>query len=122
LRAAATDYDAATKHDHLERIPVRDRNEITLLPVRKIASVVADGELLIITTANNERYSINYRLKDLETRLDPEKFARLSRGTLVSIEMISRINPMAGHSWLHSQTIRSYKQAVSSQASCVMVC
>jgi two-component system LytT family response regulator len=41
LRAAATDYETATKPDYLERIPVRERNEIVLLPVRNIASVVA---------------------------------------------------------------------------------
>ena len=96
LRAAATDYETATRPDHLERIPVRERNEIVLLPVRNIASVVADGELLHITTATNERYSINYRLKELESRLDPARFARLSRGTLVNIEMISRVSPMPG--------------------------
>src|ERR1700730_1141978 len=66
LRAAAADYEAATRPAYLERIPVREHNEILLLTVRQIASVIADGELLRITTANNEHYSINYRLKDLE--------------------------------------------------------
>jgi two-component system LytT family response regulator len=104
LRAAADDYEAAVRPDYLERIPVRERNEIILLPVRNIASVVADGELLHITTANNERYSINYRLKELETRLDPTKFARLSRGTIVNIEMISRVSPMPGGTFVVSLT------------------
>lgn len=54
------------------------------------------SELLRITTANNERYSINYRLKELETRLDPAKFTRLSHGTLINIELISRVSPMPG--------------------------
>jgi two-component system LytT family response regulator len=96
LRAAVADYEAAKRPDFIQRLPVRERHEIILLPVGNIASVVADGELLHITTANNERYSINYRLKELETRLDPTKFARLSRGALVNIEMISRVSPMPG--------------------------
>jgi two-component system LytT family response regulator len=104
LRAAASDYEAATKPDYLERIPVRERNEIVLLPVRNITSVVADGELLHITTAANERYSINYRLKELESRLDPAKFARLSRGTIVNIEMISRVSPMPGGTFVVTLT------------------
>ena len=111
LRAAATDYEAATKPDYLERIPVRERNEIVLLPVRNIASVVADGELLHITTATNERYSINYRLKELESRLDPAKFARLSRGTLVNIEMISRVSPMPGGTFVVTLTNNQKLQA-----------
>ena len=111
LRAAATDYEAATKPDYLERIPVRERNEIVLLPVRNIAAVVADGELLHITTAANERYSINYRLKELESRLDPGKFARLSRGTIVNIEMISRVSPMPGGTFVVTLTNNQKLQA-----------
>jgi len=95
LHAAAADYEAA-RPTYLERMPVRERNEIILLPVRQIASVVADGELLHITTANEEHHSINYRLKDLEARLDPALFVRLARGTLVNIEMIARVSPLPG--------------------------
>jgi two-component system LytT family response regulator len=111
LRAAAADYEAATKPAYLERIPVRDRSEIILLAVRQIASVVADGELLNITTANNERYSINYRLKELETRLDPARFTRLSRGTIVNIEMIARVSPMPGGTFVVTLTNNQKLQA-----------
>ena len=111
LRSAAADYEAATKPDYLERIPVRDRSEIILLAVRQIASVVADGELLNITTANNERYSINYRLKELETRLDPARFTRLSRGTIVNIEMIARVSPMPGGTFVVTLTNNQKLQA-----------
>ena len=102
LRAAADAYETATRPSFLERIPVRHRNEIILLPVRQIASVVADGELLEITTADSERYSINYRLKELEVRLDPDLFVRLARGTLVNIEMIARVSPMPGGTFVVS--------------------
>jgi two-component system LytT family response regulator len=102
LQAAAEAYETATQPTYFERIPVRLRNEIILLPVRQIASVVADGELLEITTTDNERYSINYRLKELEARLDPDLFVRLARGTLVNIEMITRISPMPGGTFLVS--------------------
>jgi len=104
LRAAAADYEASMQPDYLERIPVRERSEIILLPVQNIASVVADGELLHITTASNEHYSINYRLKELETRLNPAKFTRLSRGAIVNIEMISRVSPMPGGTFVVTLT------------------
>jgi two-component system LytT family response regulator len=104
LRAAAADYETAVRSNYLERIPVRERNEIILLPVQNIASVVADGELLHITTATNEHYSINYRLKELETRLNPAKFTRLSRGTIVNTEMISRVSPMPGGTFVVTLT------------------
>jgi two-component system LytT family response regulator len=100
LRAAAADYEAATRPAYLERIPLRERNEIVLVAVRLIASVVADGELLCLTTANNDHYSINYRLKELEARLDPNLFVRLSRGTLANIAMIKRVSPLPGGTYV----------------------
>jgi two-component system LytT family response regulator len=111
LRAAAADYEAATGPGYLERIPVRERSEIILLPVQQIASIVADGELLHLTTGSDERYSINYRLKELEARLNPEKFTRLSRGTLVNIEMISRVSPMPGGTFVITLTNNQKLQA-----------
>lgn len=96
LKAAAAVYDETAPRAYLERIPIRQRDEIILLPVREAASIVADGELLHITTLKNERYTINFRLKDLETKLNPAKFVRLSRGALANLEMILKISPMPG--------------------------
>jgi two-component system LytT family response regulator len=80
----------------LDRIPVRQKDDIILLPVGHIASIVADGELLHLTTTRKERYVINYRLKALEHRLDPHRFIRLDRGSIVNVESISRVTPMPG--------------------------
>jgi two-component system LytT family response regulator len=102
LRAAASDYEDLRQPQILTRIPVRNREEILLLPVKEIASVVAEGELLHITTLGNDRYSINYRLKDLEARLDPSMFVRLSRGALANVEFIERVNPMPGGTYIVS--------------------
>ncbi len=80
----------------LERIPVRKRDEIILLPVEQIASIIADGELLHILTAKNEKHTISYRLKDLEARLGGEKFIRLGRGSLANVAMITKVHSMPG--------------------------
>jgi two-component system, LytTR family, response regulator len=80
----------------LERIPVRHREEVFIVPVQQIASIVADGELLNITTTRNDRHTITYRLKDLERMLDPGKFIRLGRGTLANVDQISKVAVMPG--------------------------
>ncbi len=67
-----------------------------IVPVQTIASIVADGELLHITTVRNERHTINYRLKDLEQRLDPARFIRLGRGTLVNVDLITKVAVLPG--------------------------
>jgi two-component system LytT family response regulator len=64
--------------------------------VAQIASIVADGELLYLTTLKNERHAITYRLKDLEARLDPNQFIRLGRGTLANLDAIVKLNVMPG--------------------------
>lgn len=80
----------------LERIPVKDREEILLIPVKEVASIIADGELLRIATADRRRFTINYRLKDIEPRLDERMFVRLSRSALVNIDLIAKVSPLPG--------------------------
>lgn len=96
VETAASVYRETTREPFLERIPLKHRDAIVLVPVGEIVSVVADAELLHITTEGDTTYTINFRLKDLEARLDPNRFVRLSRGTVVNLEMISHVNPMPG--------------------------
>ena len=93
---AIATYESSTRPPYLERIPVRRRDEIVILPVSQIASIVAEGELLYLSTVKNERHAITYRLKDLEARLDPARFVRLGRGTLANIDLITKVNVMPG--------------------------
>ncbi|MDQ3748592.1 MAG: response regulator [Acidobacteriota bacterium] len=96
LKAAVAAYEETSRQTLLERIPIRLREEILLVPVSDIASIVADGELLHLTNLQNKKYTINFRLKDLEARLDSKRFVRLSRSALVNLEAIARISPMPG--------------------------
>lgn len=96
LGAAIAQYSASRQSGYLERIPIRQREEIVLLPVEKLASIVAEGEILVLTTTENQRYYLTCRLKDLAARLDPAKFIRLSRGALARIDQIDRLSPMPG--------------------------
>jgi two-component system LytT family response regulator len=97
LRSAAETYAADSKVQPLSRIPIRVRDEIRLVPVEDIASVIADGELLQIHSAEgNQRYTINFRLKDLEQRLDETKFVRVSRGSLVNMDHVDSFVPLPG--------------------------
>jgi two-component system LytT family response regulator len=98
LRNASAQYESE-KVMLVDRIPVKRGEDIVLVPTAEIASVVADGELLHLTTSGNQTYTINFRLKDLEARLGPG-FVRLSRGTLVSLDSISLISPLPGGTFL----------------------
>jgi two-component system LytT family response regulator len=114
LAEAARDYEDARPLAALTRIPVRRRDDIVLLPIGQVASVVADGELLHLTTIRGERFTITYRLKDLEARLDPARFVRLERGAIVNLDAIAKVSPMPGATYLvtlvNNQEIRASRQ------------
>jgi two-component system LytT family response regulator len=110
LRNMEQSYD---KNEPLTRIPVKKREEIYLVPVAEISTIVADGELLHLTTDKNQKYTINYRLKDLELRLDEKQFVRLSRGALVSLEGIERVSPMPGGTYV--VTMKNGQEIASSR-------
>ena len=100
LIAAATAYQQAARRQYLERIPIRRRDEVAILSVRQIASAIAEGELLHLTTMSNERYTITHRLHALEAKLDPRRFVRLGRGTLANLDSITRVSPMPGGTYM----------------------
>jgi two-component system, LytTR family, response regulator len=104
VKAAVDAYEAEARLPYLERIPVRRQDDVLLLPVKQIASIVAERELLHITTARGEKHTITYRLKDLEMRLDPAKFVRLGRGAIAAIEMIAKVHLVPGGAYLVSLT------------------
>ncbi len=114
LKAAAETYEKIAPKNFLTRIPIRVKDEILLIPVGEIASIVADGELLHIANLTGKNFTINFRLKDIEARLDPEKFIRLSRGTLVNLETIAKISLMPGGTYFvrlrNGQEISSSRQ------------
>lgn len=94
--AAITAYESTTELPYLDRIPVRQREDTFLVPVSHVASVLAEGEYVHLTTVRGERHTINYPLKDLELRLDPKRFVRLGRGTLANVDLISKISAAPG--------------------------
>ncbi|MFM8566381.1 MAG: LytR/AlgR family response regulator transcription factor [Gemmatimonadota bacterium] len=92
LTAAA----AAVGPGYLRRLPVRHHDDIVLLPVERIAAIEADDEAVRVTTAANERFVVNVRLKDLEARLDPARFLRISRSAICNGELIVRVSSLPG--------------------------
>ena len=96
IRVVADAERASVPSAALLRIPVRRGGDIVLVPVDDVVSVVSDAELLRLTTQTGEQFTIAYRLKDLEARLDALQFVRISRGTLLNLTAIQKITPAPG--------------------------
>ena len=59
LQRAVDAVEPATRSGYLERIPVRRRDEIAIVPVKQLATLVAQGELVHLTTIKGERHTIS---------------------------------------------------------------
>lgn len=93
---AISTLDDTAANRRLERIPVRHRDDYYFIPVADVALFTADSELLNIITMDSHKYVLNFRLKDIEARLDDSQFVRLSRSAIANIDQIERISPMPG--------------------------
>lgn len=91
-----TAIESTGERAYIRRLPVRHNDDVVLVPVERIAALEAQDETVRVTTAANERFTVSARLKDLEARLDPERFIRLSRSTICNGDLIVRVTPMDG--------------------------
>lgn len=79
----------------LERLIVSHKNRLILLPVNDVDWIESYGNYLKIH-AGGKTYLLRKTMNDLAARMDPEKFIRIHRATLVNIERIKEFQPMFG--------------------------
>jgi two-component system LytT family response regulator len=73
-----------------DRIMLPRGNKYVALPVEDILYIRAEGDYSTIVTAERE-YLSQYSLKESEGRLDPERFLRIHRSTIVNRASIREI-------------------------------
>jgi len=71
----------------LERFVVKTDGRVLLVPAAEIDWIKADGNYLLLYTGG-KKHIIRETLKNVEKRLDPEKFFRIHRSTIVNLERI----------------------------------
>ncbi|MEM9500209.1 MAG: LytTR family transcriptional regulator DNA-binding domain-containing protein [Pseudomonadota bacterium] len=82
--------------DNAERfeklINVKDRGQIFRVEVDSIEHIDAAGDYMIISTGDNSLV-LRETMKDLERRLDPRKFQRVHRSTIVNLDQVRQVKP-----------------------------
>ena len=76
----------------LERIASRVGERTTVLDVAKITHFVSKDKLTF-AVVNGHEHVVDFTLGDLDTRLDPRRFARIHRATIVNIAFVQELFP-----------------------------
>jgi two-component system, LytTR family, response regulator len=79
-----------TNPEYLQRIAVKTRHKIEVIPVNDISHIEADDDYVTIHT-DKEKYLKEKTMKYMESHLDPAQFVRVHRSYIVNINQIARL-------------------------------
>lgn len=80
----------ASRYEKL--INIKDRGQIYRVDVDTIEVVEAAGDYMCIKTGNDTMI-LRETMKDLEKRLDPRRFQRVHRSTIVNLDLVRQVKP-----------------------------
>ena len=78
---------------YLKRLAIKSRDKSVLLMVEEIDYIVSDGNYLYIHFGGKS-HLIRASLQYFETRLDPEKFVRIHRSTIINVDSVKEMHPL----------------------------
>lgn len=85
--------DLQTKKDRLRRLVIKSAGRIVFLRVEEIDWIEA-ADNYVRVHAGREAHLIRETLQSLEKRLDPSKFLRIHRSSLVNLDRIRELHPI----------------------------
>ncbi|MFT7686497.1 MAG: two-component system LytT family response regulator [Candidatus Azotimanducaceae bacterium] len=101
-----------------DKLAIKDAGETTLVKIAEIDWIDAAGDYMCVH-ANNQTHIMRITMKQLEAKLDPVKFQRVHRSTIVNLERVVKVcSHMNGEFYLELSNgnsvkmSRSYKEKV----------
>lgn len=121
LAQVRTERDARTDGAYLERLLVRDEGRVIVVPVSDLEYAEAAGNYVRLHAGGAE-HLLRETLSDLEAGLDPRRFARIHRSSIVNVAHVAELEPWFSGDYmvvLRSGTklklSRSFRQAVEAR-------
>lgn len=74
--------------DYLKRLMIRIGQQIKVVEVKDLAYFYIDEKIVFGVSFSKDRYPMDLSLDQLEKQLDPERFFRINRGFIISLESI----------------------------------
>jgi two-component system, LytTR family, response regulator len=90
-----TDSLREARPEYLDRIASRLGDRIWFIDLDRVTHFYAEDKLTY-AASDGRAYSVDHSIADLEKKLDPKKFVRIHRGTLVSLAWIKEVSSLPG--------------------------
>ncbi|HVH68271.1 MAG TPA: LytTR family DNA-binding domain-containing protein [Gemmatimonadales bacterium] len=84
--------DRPSRPEYLERLVVKSGGKVTLVRVADIEWIDAEGDYVRIHVGK-AWHLLRETMKNLEGQLDPERFVRIHRSTIVNLERVKELQP-----------------------------
>lgn len=111
--------DTPTANRYEKLINIKDQGQIFRVEVDSIERIDAAGDYMCIYTGG-ETLVLRETMKDLEKRLDPRKFQRVHRSTIVNLDLVKQVKPHTNgecflilNSGVQVKVSRSYRDVVA---------
>lgn len=79
--------------NYLKRITVKEKGKIIFVTTEEIKFIEAQGNYLELNMGKHS-HLIRMRLHHLENKLDPQKFVRIHRSTIINIDRVKEMHPL----------------------------
>jgi len=106
----------APQQDYLKRIPSKIGDKIYILNDDQIIYFDTEDKL-IFAHLDDSKFLVNYKMEELQARLDPDKFFRIHRSTIVNLNYVKTIEAwFAGGYMMTVRDKQSTKLTISRSA------
>ncbi|HEX8690799.1 MAG TPA: LytTR family DNA-binding domain-containing protein [Longimicrobium sp.] len=85
---------AAPKAQHMEWVMVKARGKIEFLRTSEVDWIEAEGNYVRLHAAGRRGFLIREKISTLEERLDPDRFMRVHRSTIVNLDRVTELRPL----------------------------
>jgi two-component system LytT family response regulator len=77
---------------YLDRVACQAGSGVQIVPVTRITHFFAEDKVTW-AAANSKKLAVDYTIADLESRLDPRRFVRIHRSTLLNLDWVDEVHP-----------------------------
>ena len=93
VRRAAPLAAPQPPEQYLDRIVLKDRGRVRLLPVKDVVWIAAEGAYVRLHTAQRTSHLHRALLGEMEAALDPRQFVRIHRSAMVNLDWVEELQP-----------------------------